>query len=48
MDVRPANRSDHERIVAALAAAFAADPPLSFLLPDERGRGPRLHRYFAR
>ena len=45
MDVRPANRSDHERIAAVLTAAFATDPPLSFLLPDERE--PRLRRYFT-
>ena len=45
MDVRPANRSDHERIAAVLAAAFATDPPLSFLLPEDHG--PRLRRYFT-
>jgi GNAT superfamily N-acetyltransferase len=47
MPVRPANPSDHERIAAVLAAAFATDPPLSFLLPDEREREPRLRRYFT-
>ena len=47
MRVRPASRSDHEAIAAALAAAFAGDPPLSFLLPDERTREPRLRRYYT-
>jgi GNAT superfamily N-acetyltransferase len=47
MRVRPASPSDHERIVAVLAAAFATDPPLSFLLPDARTREVSLRRYFA-
>ena len=47
MDVRPATPSDHERLAAVLAAAFATDPPLSFLIPDERQREPRLRRCFT-
>lgn len=47
MDVRPATRSDHGAIAAALAAAFRSDPPLSFLLPDERRREALLRRHFA-
>ena len=45
MPVRPATPDDHARIAATLAAAFATDPPLSFLVPDERE--PRLRRYFT-
>jgi GNAT superfamily N-acetyltransferase len=47
MRVRPANRSDHGPIAAALAAAFATDPPLSFLIPDERRREALLRRHFS-
>ena len=47
MRVRPANSSDHEAIAAALAAAFATDPPLSFLVPDERRREALLRRHFS-
>jgi len=47
MRVRPATRSDHGPIAAALAAAFAADPPLSFLIPDERRREALLRRHFS-
>jgi GNAT superfamily N-acetyltransferase len=47
MRVRPANRSDHGAIVAALAAAFATDPPLSHLIPDERRREALLRRHFS-
>jgi GNAT superfamily N-acetyltransferase len=47
MRVRPANRSDHGPIAAALAAAFATDPPLSFLIPDVRRREALLRRHFS-
>jgi GNAT superfamily N-acetyltransferase len=47
MQARPAESTDHERIVAVLAAAFTTDPPLSFLLPHERTREASLRRYFA-
>jgi GNAT superfamily N-acetyltransferase len=47
MRVRPATESDHPRMVAVLAAAFADDPPLSWLLPDARRREPLLRRFFA-
>ena len=47
MRVRPATRDDHGRIAATLAAAFATDPPLSFLVPDERRREALLRRHFA-
>ena len=47
MRVRPANSSDHEAIAAALAAAFATDPPLSFLIPDDRRREALLRRHFS-
>lgn len=47
MRVRPANRSDHGRLAVTLAAAFATDPPLRFLLPDERRREALLRRHFA-
>ena len=47
MGVRPANLSDHGSIAATLAAAFATDPPLSFLVPDERRREALLRRHFS-
>jgi ribosomal protein S18 acetylase RimI-like enzyme len=47
MRVRPASRSDHGAIAAVLAAAFASDPPLSFLIPDERRREALLLRHFS-
>lgn len=47
MNVRPARREDHGAIAAALAAAFATDPPLSFLIPDERRREALLRRHFS-
>ena len=47
MRVRPATPDDHGRIAATLAAAFATDPPLSFLVPDERRREALLRRHFA-
>jgi GNAT superfamily N-acetyltransferase len=47
MRVRPANRSDHGPIAAALAAAFATDAVMCFLLPDEARRPALLHRLFA-
>ena len=47
MRVRPASRSDHGPIAAALAAAFASDPVMGFLLPDEARRPAQLRRHFA-
>jgi len=46
-EVRPATRSDHERITAVLAAAFASDPPLSWFIPDVTRREALLRRHFA-
>ena len=46
MGVRPANRSDHGAIASALAAAFASDPVMCFLLADEARRTARLRRHF--
>jgi GNAT superfamily N-acetyltransferase len=47
MRVRPANRSDHGPIADALAAAFASDPVMRFLLPDDGRRQALLLRHFA-
>ncbi len=47
MRVRPATRADGGAIAAVLAAAFATDPPLSFLIPDERRREVLLRRHFG-
>src|SRR3954451_10817362 len=47
MDVRPATEADHGRIAAVLAAAFAADPPLSWFIPDVARRETLLRRHFA-
>lgn len=46
MDVRPADRSDVPRMAAALGAAFDGDPPLRWLLPDDRRRPALLEDYF--
>jgi hypothetical protein len=51
-DIRPgvrlATRSDQERLVRALASAFAEDPVFTFLLPPSlRRREARLRRFFA-
>jgi GNAT superfamily N-acetyltransferase len=45
--VRPANRSDHGAIATALAAAFASDPVMRFLLSDDARRPALLHRHFS-
>jgi hypothetical protein len=45
MNVRPATQADHPRMVATLAAAFATDPPLRFLVPDDTEA--RLRVYFG-
>jgi GNAT superfamily N-acetyltransferase len=47
VSARPATPADLPRVVPALAAAFAGDPPLSHLLPDPSRRRARLERYFA-
>jgi len=47
MDVRPATRADFGRMAAVLAAAFATDPPLSWLVPDAGRREALLRRHFA-
>jgi len=47
MRVRPANRSDHGAIAATLAAAFASDAVMRFLLADEARRPAQLQRHFA-
>jgi GNAT superfamily N-acetyltransferase len=46
MRVRPASRSDHGAIAATLAAAFASDPVMCFLLDDEARRPAQLRRHF--
>ena len=43
MNVRRATPADHPRMVATLAAAFATDPPLRFLVPDDTERRLRIH-----
>jgi GNAT superfamily N-acetyltransferase len=47
VSARLATPADIPRVVPALAAAFAGDPPLSHLLPDATRRRARLERYFA-
>jgi len=46
MRVRPASRADHGPSAAALAAAFASDPVMCFLLADEARRPAQLRRHF--
>jgi GNAT superfamily N-acetyltransferase len=41
--VRPATPADHERMTATLAVAFAHDPPLRFLVPEDTERLLRIH-----
>ncbi len=43
MIVRPATPADHPRMVATLAAAFATDPPLRFLVPERTEERLRVH-----
>jgi GNAT superfamily N-acetyltransferase len=41
--VRHATPADHPRMVATLAAAFATDPPLRFLVPERTEERLRIH-----
>jgi GNAT superfamily N-acetyltransferase len=45
--VRPATAADRPAMVATLAAAFASDPPLSFLVPEPARRERLLRIHFA-
>ncbi len=45
-DVRQAGIADARSLADALAAAFYADPVMSWLIPDDRTRHARLRRFF--
>lgn len=44
---RPAVATDRAKVAATLAAAFADDPAMRYLFPDDAARPARLRRFFS-